>query len=193
MKRQIRKNVFETNSSSTHAICITKDNDYKKRNHIDFIIGQFGWEFNIYSDIYSKASYLITAILNRNKDFADKKLAQLKEMLERNNIEYEFPDLKEESYEWNGHISYYYDIDGYIDHVKETEDFVNSVLADDETFMRYMFGDSFIVTGNDNDNEPICDYMYENLGEEETKWGTYTRYGELKKEFENYDIYEKGN
>ena len=90
MKRQIRKNVFETNSSSTHAICISKNNDYKKRDYINFEIGEFGWEFDVYGDVYSKASYLITAILGRDKDFADEKLSQLKEILDRNNIEYEF-------------------------------------------------------------------------------------------------------
>ena len=30
MKRQIRQGVFETNSSSTHAICISKDHDTSK-------------------------------------------------------------------------------------------------------------------------------------------------------------------
>lgn len=44
MKRQIRKSVFETNSSSTHAICITKKKDnYKLPDHIDFEFGKFGW------------------------------------------------------------------------------------------------------------------------------------------------------
>lgn len=45
MKRQIRKSVFETNSSSTHAICITKKKDnYKLPDHIDFEFGEFGWD-----------------------------------------------------------------------------------------------------------------------------------------------------
>ena len=30
-------------------------------------------------------------------------------------------------------------------------------------------------------------------GEEETDWGTYTLYGDLKPEFDEYEIYEKGN
>lgn len=194
MKRQIRKNVFETNSSSTHAICISKNNDYEKGDCIKFEIGEFGWEFDVHEDIHSKASYLITAILGRSKDFADEKIAQLKEILDRNNIEYKFPEeLNIYSYDWNGKVCSYYDINGYIDHVDGTEDFVNAVLSDDDTFMRYMFGDSFIVTGNDNDNEPFCDYMYEYLGEEETNWGAYKQYGGIKEEFKNYEVFEKGN
>ena len=195
MKKQIRKNGFETNSSSTHAICISKNNDYEKRDYIEFEIGEFGWEFDIHQNIHQKASYLITAILGRaDKNFADEKLEQLRIILERNNIEYKLPEeLKVKSYDWNGRCYFYYDIDGYIDHVDETEKFVNAVLSDDDTFMRYMFGDSFIVTGNDNNNEPFCDYMYEYLGEEETKWGNYKQYGGIKKEFENYEVFEKGN
>lgn len=36
MKRQIRKGVYETNSSSTHAICITKDG-YELKDTLIFI------------------------------------------------------------------------------------------------------------------------------------------------------------
>ena len=50
MKRQIRRGVFETNSSSTHAICIAKG-DYNLSKHIDFTIGEFGWENNEYDDL----------------------------------------------------------------------------------------------------------------------------------------------
>lgn len=170
MKRQTRQNVFETNSSSTHAICITKNNDYKKNDYIKFEIGEFGWEFDRYGSIHAKASYLITAILDRSKDYADEKIAQLKELLERNYIEYELPELSIKSYDWNGKNYYYYDIDGYIDHADGTEDFVNAVLSDDDSFMRYMFGDSYILTGNDN--------SYDNLKLPST---------------DDFEIYEKWN
>lgn len=79
MKRQIRKSVFETNSSSTHAICITKKKDnYKIPKHIDFEFGEFGWMYEEYSDTHNKASYLITAIFSFNKSETDEKLARLK-------------------------------------------------------------------------------------------------------------------
>ena len=50
MKRQIRRGTFETNSSSTHAICIAKD-DYELKDHIDFHTGEYGWECKEYGDL----------------------------------------------------------------------------------------------------------------------------------------------
>lgn len=191
MKRQIRRSCFETNSSSTHAICIVKDG-YEKADYVDFHIGEFGWEFDTYNDVYSRASYLITAIFNSDKDYADEKLQQLKNILDDNHIEYVIPEPKVNSWEYDGKTRYYYDIYGYIDHVGETREFIEAVLSDSDRLMRYLFGDSIIITGNDND-DTYSDRMYVNEGEEVTEWGTYTNYGGLKPEFDNYEIYVKGN
>lgn len=194
MKRQIRKSVFETNSSSTHAICITKKKDnYKLPDHIDFEFGEFGWECEEYNDTYNKASYLITAIFSFSKSEADEKLAQLKSILDSHNITYSIPEPKVKSYTWNKTEHFYYDLDyNYIDHAGETKKFVDAVLSDSEKLFRYLFGDSFIITGNDNDDsyrDRMC--IYE--GEEETDYGCYPIYGDLKPEFNDYEIYEKGN
>lgn len=64
MKRQIRRGTFETNSSSTHAICITKSNADMENlpSHVTFTRGEFGWENAEYSDLWSKASYLYESI-----------------------------------------------------------------------------------------------------------------------------------
>lgn len=182
MKRQIRRSCFETNSSSTHAICITKD-DYKKRDYIEFHIGEFGWEFDTYCDVYSRASYLITAIFDCGKDYADEKLQQLKDILDDNNIEYVIPEPKVDSWEYDGETRYYYNIDGYVDHAGATKEFIEAVLSDSDKLFRYLFGDSMVVTGNDN-SDTFSDYMYNDLG----NW-----HYELKDEFKNYEIYEKGN
>lgn len=193
MKRQVRRGTFETNSSSTHAICITKS-EYRHNSfsHIDFEIGEFGWENDEYDSLYNKASYLITAILSFNKDEADENLQKLKDILDSNNIEYTLPELKVDSWEYGDKTRYYYDIDGYIDHSGETKDFVNDVLSDSDKLFRYLFGNSVIITGNDN-SDGFSDRMYVNEGEEETNWGTYTNYGGLKPEFGNYEVYMKGN
>lgn len=193
MKRQIRRGTFETNSSSTHAICITKS-EYRHNSfsHIDFEIGEFGWENDEYDSLYNKASYLITAILSFDKDEADENLQKLKDILDSNNIGYTLPELKVDSWEYGGKTKYYYDIDGYIDHSGETKDFVNDVLSDSDKLFRYLFGKSVIITGNDN-SYGFSDRMYVNEGEEETSWGTYTNYGGLKPEFDNYEVYMKGN
>lgn len=193
LKIQVRRGTFETNSSSTHAICITKS-EYRHNSfsHIDFEIGEFGWENDEYDSLYNKASYLITAILSFDKDEADENLQKLKDILDSNNIEYTFPELKVDSWEYEGKKRYYYDINGYIDHSGETKEFVEAVLSDSDRLFRFLFGDSFIITGNDNDDS-YNNRMYVNEGEEETSWGAYTNYGGLKPEFDNYEVYEKGN
>lgn len=191
MKRQIRRSCFETNSSSTHAICIAKYG-YEKCDYIEFHIGEFGWEFETYNDLYSRASYLITAIFDSNKSYADEKLKQLKDILDTHNIKYVLPTPNVKSWEYNGEIRYYYDIDGYIDHSEDTHEFIEAVLSDSDKLMRYLFGNSVIITGNDN-SDLYNDRMYVNVGEEVTRWGTFTRYGDLKPEFDKYEIYEKGN
>lgn len=194
MKRQIRRNVFETNSSSTHAICITKKkNNYKLPDHIDFEFGEFGWEYDEYRDVDNKASYLITAIFSFGKSETDEKLARLKNILDVHNITYSIPEPKVKSYTWGKTEHFYYDLGyNYIDHGGETKGFVYTVLLDSEKLFRYLFGDSFIITGNDNDDDHR-DRMYIREDEEETDYGSYPIYGDLKPEFNDYEIYEKGN
>jgi len=59
---QIRKSVFETNSSSTHSISIESGDVklYSNINHNGIIVlsgGQFGWEEETYNDPMTKANY----------------------------------------------------------------------------------------------------------------------------------------
>ena len=61
MKRQIRSSVFETNSSSTHSIAISKAHVVAGK-YISFRIGEFGWE----NGCADTADYLYTAILERD-------------------------------------------------------------------------------------------------------------------------------
>lgn len=144
MKRQIRRNVFETNSSSTHSICITKNDILdEKRNWITFYTGEFGWEHETLYSITSKASYLYTAILYLEK-YGDYEglLDKLKSILNENNIEYEF--IEPENDWW------------YIDHCGNLIDFINDILNDESKLMRYLFSsDSFIITGNDNSGSDV--------------------------------------
>lgn len=75
MKRQIRRNCFETNSSSTHAICITKRKIDKDNlpSKVEFKHDEFGWEFEVYEDVLTKASYLYQAICDLHYYENDKK------------------------------------------------------------------------------------------------------------------------
>ena len=52
--RQIRQNTFETNSSSTHSICISKNPVVDVRNeHVYFGSGEFGWSTDTVTDTAS--------------------------------------------------------------------------------------------------------------------------------------------
>ncbi len=167
MKRQIRRGIFETNSSSTHAICITqKDVDIRGLpTHITFTHGDFGWAFDIHKDTRTKASYLYQAICDlyyKDNEAKDEKINTIASLLREYNIECEFEPDEDKEYG-----------DGYIDHVDETVDFVNTVLSDSDELIRYLFGDSFLVIGNDN-------------------WDDYDDYMSSHN-FLEYEIYEKGN
>ena len=167
MKKQIRRETFETNSSSTHAICITKSNVDMENlpNHVTFSHGEFGWENAEYDDLWHKASYLYQAICScYDGDKRKEVIDNLTEMLGNHNICCDFEPG---------------DNVGYIDHGDDTFDFVKSVLIDSDRLLSYLFCNSFVVTGNDN-----SDGYYSTM---------YTDYDELKPEFNNYEVYEKGN
>lgn len=139
---QIRKSNFETNSSSTHSICITKSNDYTLPEKLEFRLQEFGWEFRSYYDTQSKANYLLTG-LNGFFYAEEEKIREYKEwifkVLGKYGVECEFYD--EEYDGWSPAI----------DHDMELEDFLRNVLHSEKTLIRYLFSaESFILTGNDN-------------------------------------------
>ena len=176
MKTQMRRGCFETNSSSTHAICISKDDVDKNSlpKHVTFTHGEFGWEERTLSDTWSKASYLYQAICYcYDDDEKQEKLEVLKNLLAEYGIDCEFEPDKKDSW------GYSY---GYIDHGYGTKDFVDAVLNDTDKLIRFLFGNSMIVTGNDNSSW-FDEYMY----------GTSDYSYVLKDEFSKYEIFEKGN
>ena len=129
--KQIRKNVFETNSSSTHSICISKA-PATIGKHISFHTGRYGRK----NGCVDTPSYLYTAILCQEEK--DELLSKLKNILDSHSITYEFEEPGQP-----------YD-DYYIDHDSETREFIYAVLNDEDLLMRCLFGDSCVWTGNDN-------------------------------------------
>ena len=69
MKTQIRKNIFETNSSSTHAVSIFRGSNYSIPEKIVIRPGEFGWECETFSDPESKLAYLYTWILSKCRSY----------------------------------------------------------------------------------------------------------------------------
>lgn len=185
MNKQIRQGVFETNSSSTHAICISKDHIYGELpKHVNFEHGEFGWECIKYDDANSKASYLYQAIYDMYEgDEEIEKIEHIEKVLNSHGVTCDFNDSSAQVWD-----------DGYIDHVgtDDMPEWLENMMNDDNALLTYLFGDAFVVTGNDN-SDGFKDTMYETVGENHTPYGTWTEYGGYRKEYENYDIYYKGN
>jgi len=156
----IRKNVFETNSSSTHSICVTKNNILdNKITHLHFLTGEYGWECNTLNSTHGKASYLYTGILYNDKT---ELIKLIKKILDKNNITYGFEENKKTEYGYDN---------GYIDHGGNLNSFLEEICNDENKLMRYLFSsESFIITGNDNDDYDV----------------------EIKVDY-NHDEYYKGN
>lgn len=150
---QVRQNVFETNSSSTHAICI--GNDYNVKNlpkHILSYLGEYGWGEDILNSPDELLSYLLTLINSFYYDSdenRDKALNHIFDILKKYDIEVISNGLDESS--------------SYVDHANMGEEFIEQMLDNEDFLMNYLFSpDSFVATGNDNDDSyKKVDKMYE--------------------------------
>ena len=153
---KIRKGTFETNSSSTHSIAISK----KKVNIpvgicVNFYIGEYGWEENE----YDFPSYMYTSLLYNN-DIEG--LEKLKSILDKWGVKYSFQDPIWHYYDENKWLG-----NGYIDHGGETFSIMREILNDEDLLARALFGDSSVYTGNDNssENDSMCrcadEYYYD--------------------------------
>lgn len=155
MRFTIRQSVFETNSSSTHAICIAPEYVDNFPDSVTFREEDFGWGGEKTNSLQTKLNYLYAMIGHCEDDSIKDKIVNI---LNKHNIKTIFRGCA-----------------GCIDHGDET-DMIIKVLADnEELLLRYLFGNSYLVTGNDNDDW-YREVMQEN-----------------KEFFENYDIFEKWN
>lgn len=164
MKTKIRQGVWETNSSSTHSICIAKDTEINLPSEIKFEFGEFGWECDTLSSIHEKASYLYTGLIanDRQEDFDN-----IVKTLESKGIEVEFEEAisedrsytnsegKTEEYKWWKNA-------GYVDHSNELSSFLDDICSDENKLLNYLFSYlSFIITSNDNGgDEPEINVNY---------------------------------
>lgn len=143
---QIRKSVFETNSSSTHAICISKkevDREKIRGKKIHFELHDFGWEFSTEANV---ADYLYTGICSAFKrEMYEEYLGKLKEILDKHGVEYEFEEPK-----WDEDGWLHWDCAS-IDHGGELFEPLKEILNDEELVLSLLFNsESYVATGNDN-------------------------------------------
>ena len=185
--RQIRYGVFESNSSSTHSICIPKTTT-AVANYVKFSIGEYGWE---YGCVYDTASYLYTAILDAySYEESTEKLEQLKSILDGRSINYEFEEPSWHTYDsGNKYLEY-----GYIDHAGELRDFVETILNDEEMLLRYLFT-GCVYTGNDNSDSHFsrCDVAIKSQKFYNHATKEWEEEINPDHDAENYDYFYKGN
>ena len=151
--------IFETNSSSVHAIYIANtfpEDSAISKGTLQFKNESFQTEQKIYRDVQSKTNYLYGALLDvadgdveKEKEYLDK----LKSELDILGITYEFEPVTGDW--WYGHI----------DHGKNCKEFLEAVLNDSDKLMRYLFnGSSQIRVAYDNDYD-WTDFVYEKTEE----------------------------
>lgn len=160
--RQERRCVFETNSSSTHSVCITTERkaELAYPEKLVFRCRDFCWEYQRLSTPDEKADYLYASILSlQSREEAENSKNKIYAMLGELGIECEFEQAKYFGDGWceNAHV----DHAGEDDHLG----FVNRVLSNRGRLIRYLFSNqSFVLTGNDNEAHDvgICvDYRHE--------------------------------
>ena len=148
MKKQIRQGVFETNSSSTHSMCIYPGNKYvPNMSKLEIETGEFGWEEETYYGMGDKLSYALTYALGSN---SNKYIEMLNEMLTDNmpdtDITYDgmsYEELLEMDVSRD-------DVDfGFIDH--QSLDEASEMFLSRNNLEDFIFGrDSYFETDNDN-------------------------------------------
>ena len=140
--KTIRRNTFETNSSSTHCVTICNSSETYSPITFDNTIlevtpGEFGWEYEFYDDFEDKVSYAYTYAINSG---TPEDLELLKEViLENTNIEkIVFNQIENRWYST-----------GYIDH--QSEDEAAKIFKNKDSLTNYSNNKgSRVSTDNDN-------------------------------------------
>ena len=174
--KQIRKNVFETNSSSTHSVSISnKNSTYYGSTVLDTFIdkcdnkahvkfGEFGWEIESYNLPYNKLQYIVTMLVETEGS----DISCVEDLFETDGFKlindavadycncdgiWIDDDMKMDSYTWDGKTHYYIEHEGYIDH-QSHEDYssVQDFLDDYCLNITQFIFDGGVTVHTDNDN-----------------------------------------
>lgn len=180
--KQVRHGVFETNSSSTHSICIAKKAVINLPSSITFRLDEYGWE----NDSVNTGDYLYTAIVCCDDRRFEERMEKLKAVLANHHIIYNFIAIQ-----WSKSENYRYAENASIDHTEDLNEFLDDILNDESKLLRFLFGNSTVYTGNDNssDEYSLCNSADETIWDDNKK--------ELIKnpnhDSENYEYFSKGN
>lgn len=158
----IRHCCFETNSSSTHAICMQLNSPKQIPSELYFRTGEYGWQNDILFGPEDLGSYLYTAIVCLSGTTT--KLLEWKNwitgVLLKNNCKCSFKEIKEDEFGYENCS---------INHDYELVDWLNNMRKDENRLINYLFGeDSLIILGNDN--EETFDEEYDKIVEKDKKF-----------------------
>ena len=162
MKTQIRSGVFETNSSSIHSIAIKRKSyeegleSFKKWLSdpvLVFDLGEFGWAAKKYTTPASRASYLWTMACSDTIKEATRRKSYIESVLKEVGVSCRFQKVTAKKYE-DGYECCVAEDDSWfgIDHSDEWQAFKELVFRDKDLLLDFLFGDSYILTYNDNDD-----------------------------------------
>ena len=190
--KQIRRNVFETNSSSTHSIAIPKKCEVPRS--VNLYTDDFGWAF----EEVNAVTYFYTAIYETSYTEVEvqEKIERLTSILESHGIEYDFSTPRYHIWDYDGREYISLD-DGYIDHGYELKDFVDELLDDEDKLLRFL-GGGLVFTGNDNSNtEQRCFINRDLEFLDDYDWKSKQTF-QIKNPYymsnhEDYEWYYKGN
>lgn len=138
---KIRNNIFETNSSSTHAICFG-DNINKLPKTMRFNLDYFGR----YDGYVDRDDYLYTAICDfycYGNEWKDK-WEWVESVLKKNGVEKIYTQKpKYDEYGWASGF--------HCDHSENLEDFLSAVLEDEDLLLKYLTDDDGFVHCSEDD------------------------------------------
>lgn len=155
--RQMRQSVFETNSSSTHCMCIVSDRkaELVYPDRLRFSCKEYGRERGELRSAEDKASYLYSSILSLfERKKAENAKSWIMEELGKVGIECDF-----ETPEYRRYGTGVYCCNAYVDHAGEDDHltFVESVLRSSGRLLRYLFSDKSVVltTSDEVDDDRV--------------------------------------
>ena len=160
MRRQTRRNVFETNSSSCHSFTIENGRTVNNLvveddGYVHTELGEFGWEIEDYYDSATKLAYILLVAAHfvkcnfwsfYSKDF-DKTLISFKET----DLYKEIEEVVKLEMNCKG-IIIDKDSEGYIDHQSLEQDSFEEWMkeAKASSIREFIFGNIILHTDNDN-------------------------------------------
>lgn len=150
---QVRQNVFETNSSSTHSITMGADTELydvlpvDQSGNLTFGESSFGWDINDFDDPISKAQYALgyAAWWPRTKDLI---VSVILEQTGAKNIYIDGKHIND--YNWDKLVGYaHFPIE--IDHQSVEEGNFHHIFTNAENIREFIFNPNWILhTDNDN-------------------------------------------